>query len=546
MPADARVEVRDLGDLGRRDLDPVDVRLAALVGHEVDELGIGRPLGVDVLAVGEGQQLLDLARFYVHEGQLVMAGIDPLEVGREALGDEGDGLAVGGPGGLEIGVDVAGHLLEDVVAEVVDEEVRDAAGQAGEDEVAAVRRERRAQDLGHLPEGDLPDDLVLGHVDDGQDRAALGHAAEDEPLPGRVPRARRLDELDALEVRVDGGRDDLALDLARVRVGQEEVDREQVPRREEDQGLAVGADGRRDVVGVRLDALEQGLGELVDRLGLIQDRPVGVLHGLVPIGRELFHLDAQHALENDLVVAGPADRLHHLADDLVAPTPGDIGPDGLAPAVGEVLVGVVELLERGQLLAPDGVAHPHRGVRVDGPDGQVFGHALDEPEGNAQGGVVAPGLVGMALGHDVVLEGVDELVADDVVGLGERRAVGQDDAALERLREAARALAEHLLGDRRLLELGAAAVEDEGLAALELVVEHPGQPGVPALGHEAGHLDRGLVLEVVVDVVVPGLHDLEVEILVLDLVPSVPLGAEVRRADGQDEAGQAQGNQDLG
>jgi hypothetical protein len=45
----------------------------------------------------------------------------------------------------------------------------------------------------------------------------------------------------------------------------------------------------------------------------------------------------------------------------------------------------------------------------------------------------------MPLGHDVVLEGVDELVTDDVVRLGQGRSVGQDDAALERLGEAARA-----------------------------------------------------------------------------------------------------------
>ncbi len=345
---------------------------------------------------------------------------------------------------------------------------------------------------------------------------------------------------------VDGRRDDLPADLAGVGVGHIHVDREEVAGRQEDQGLAVGADGRGDVVGVRFDALEQDPGELVGRLRLLEKGQVGLLHGFVPVGRELLELDAEHALQDDLVVAGAADGLHHLADDLVAPAPADIGPDGLAPAIGEVFIGVLELLDRRQLLAADGVAHPHGGVGVDRADGQVFGHALDEPERDAQGGVVAPGLVGMALEHDVVLEGVDELVADDMVGLVERRAVGQHDAALERLRESARALAENVLGDRGLLELGTAAVEDEGLAALELVVEHPGQPGVPALGHEAGHLHRALVLEIEIDVEVPGLHDLEVKFLVLDLVPPIPLGAEVRRADGQDEAGQAQDDQDLG
>jgi hypothetical protein len=81
----------------------------------------------------------------------------------------------------------------------------------------------------------------------------------------------------------------------------------------------------------------------------------------------------------------------------------------------------------------------------------------------------------VTLGHEIILEGVDELVADDVIGLAERSAVRQDDPALERLGDAAGALAEELGDDRRLLELRAAPVEDEGLAALELVVEHPGQ-----------------------------------------------------------------------
>jgi hypothetical protein len=78
------------------------------------------------------------------------------------------------------------------------------------------------------------------------------------------------------------------------------------------------------------------------------------------------------------------------------------------------------------------------------------------------------------------------------------------------------------------------------------VIEHPGQAGVPALGHETGHLDRLLILEVVVDIVVPGLHDLEIELLVLDLVPAVPLGAEVRRRDPGDEPGQAERDEDPG
>ncbi len=144
---------------------------------------------------------------------------------------------------------------------------------------------------------------------------------------------------------------------------------------------------------------------------------------------------------------------------------------------------------------------------------------------------------------EVVLEGVDELVADDVVGLGQRGSVRQDDPALERLGDAAHPLAQHLGDDRGLLELGAAAVEDQRLAALELVVEHPGESGIPALGHDRGHLHCLLVLEIEVDVVVARLHDLEIELLVLDLVPPVPLGVEGGGGAGVEESRQAQGGE---
>ena len=241
-------------------------------------------------------------------------------------------------------------------------------------------------------------------------------------------------------VGIDGRGDDLPADLAGVGVRQIHVDREEVAGRQEDQGLSVGADGRGDVVGIRFDALEEDLGDLVDRLGLFEEGLVGLLERLVPVGRELLELDAEHALEDDLVIAGPADGLHHLADDLVAPAARDIGPQGLAPTIGKVLIGIPQLPDLGQVLAADRVAHPHGRVGIDGPDGQVLGHALDEPERDAERRVVPPGLVGMALGHDVVLERVDQLMADDVVGLAERGPVGQDDAALGRFRDAARPL----------------------------------------------------------------------------------------------------------
>ena len=396
---------------------------------------------------------------------------------------------------------------------------------------APVGRPAGAEDLAQLGERDLALDPVLRDVDDRQERPALGDGAEDEHLALGVPGPRRADELEALEMGVDGGRDDLPLDLPRHGVGQVEIDGEQVPRGQEDHLLPVGAQGRRDVVDVLFGPQDDGLSGLIGHQGFIIEGRVGVLHRLVPVGGDLFQLAPQADLENGLVAPLAAHVLHHLADDLVAQPAGDIGPEGVAVSIREVLR-VLELADLGQVLAADRVPHPHGGVGVDGPDGQVLGHALDEPEGDPQGVLGAPLVVRMALGHDVVLERVDELMPDDMVGLGERGPVGQDDPALEGFGDAAGALAHRSGNDRGLLELRAARVQDQRLASLELMVEHPGKPGVPALGHQARLLDRFPVLEIEVDVEMPGLHDLEVELLVLDLVPAVVLGRE-RRGQGR-------------
>ena len=138
-PADARIEVRDLGDPARCQLDPVDVGLAVLVRKEKEAGAVRSPLGIDVLARREPQDLLDPARFDVEKGQLVVADLDPIEVGREPLGDESDGLPVRRPDGLEVGIDIPGHLLEDVAGQVVDEDVGDPPGEGGKGDEASIR-----------------------------------------------------------------------------------------------------------------------------------------------------------------------------------------------------------------------------------------------------------------------------------------------------------------------------------------------------------------------------------------------------------------------
>ena len=73
---------------------------------------------------------------------------------------------------------------------------------------------------------------------------------------------------------------------------------------------------------------------------------------------------------------------------------------------------------------------------------------------------------------DVELERVHELVADHVIGVGERTAERQDDAAPERFGDAARAFAELARDGVGLLEVRMRCVEHERLTPAQLVAEH--------------------------------------------------------------------------
>ena len=119
---------------------------------------------------------------------------------------------------------------------------------------------------------------------------------------------------------------------------------------------------------------------------------------------------------------------------------------------------------------------------------------------------------------DVVLEGVDELVAEHVVGRLDRPGERQHDAALRRLGDAAGAFAELPFDRVGLAEVRAARVEDQRLAAAQLVSRGASTGARTSARPGATRSGPPLPLPVVVDVEVLGLQDLEVELLVLDLV----------------------------
>ena len=195
-----------------------------------------------------------------------------------------------------------------------------------------------------------------------------------------MPGSRGEDELERLEVGVDGRVRDLVDRLARVRVGEKEVDREQARLGKVEDLLAVRADRGRDVLpaaGPILSTDDQGPVNLW-RVGLLHDRLVGLERRLVPVGRQRVHGHAEYGLERTDRASGPAGDLEDSADDFVPVRSGDVRPERLTVAVGEE-AGIVELRDRRKAVALDAVAKPHRRVRIDRSDRQVLRHPLDEP-----------------------------------------------------------------------------------------------------------------------------------------------------------------------
>src|SRR2546421_3012 len=98
-----------------------------------------------------------------------------------------------------------------------------------------------------------------------------------------------------------------------------------------------------------------------------------------PLVREVVEGEPQAPLECAFDAARGG-RLEDLADDLVAPFLADVGPEGVPEAVRENAWVVRELLNRRQMAFQGRVAQPHRRVRIDRTDGEVFRHPLHKPQ----------------------------------------------------------------------------------------------------------------------------------------------------------------------
>jgi len=264
----------------------------------------------------------------------------------------------------------------------------------------------------------------------------------------------------------------------------------------------------------------------VGDLRLLRERPVVGLDRSVPAQDERVGPNPRDREQRAFRVARPPRPPQDVSDRGVAEAAGDIRPERLAVSVREVSR-VVELADRGQRVALRRVPEPHRGVRVDGPEGEVLRHPLDEPQRQARGARHAE--AARSLPRDVKLKRVHQLVADHVVRFGERARERQHDPPLHSLGDAARALAERSRNRVRLLEVGVTGVEDQRLAASQLMVEDLREPRVPPLGEPAGLRGRLALSRVVVDVEVRRLEKLEGKARVLDLVAPEVLGVDGRR-----------------
>ena len=119
---------------------------------------------------------------------------------------------------------------------------------------------------------------------------------------------------------------------------------------------------------------------------------------------------------------------------------------------------------------------------------------------------------------------MDELVTQDVVRVVVRTGHRHDDPVLQRFRDTTGSFSDEA-GERvGLLKVRVIGVHDDWLGRLELMLERPRQPLVPAFAHTGNVQERFGFLRVVVPVEVVCLQHLEVELVELDLITAEVLG----------------------
>lgn len=220
-------------------------------------------------------------------------------------------------------------------------------------------------------------------------------------------------------------------------------------------------------------------------------------------------------------------------DHLVAPTSSHIGPQGLTPAIRKI-ARVVELPNRGQFLALSSrIPHPHRGVSIGVAEREIFRHPFDEPQREPL--ERGPGRVIGLAACDVVLKGVNELVAKHMVGICQRSRHRQRDAPFDTLCHTACTLTD-ALNHVGLLEVGTRGVQHNRLRLCELVGEHLAESRAPSLGEPCDVRRRFAFFGIKINIEVIGLEHFELKRFVLDFIATEISGLREcghRRRGGQ-------------
>ena len=537
-PGQTAPDIGDLADRAAPEGHAKQVGDAVLVGDEIQRTAIGGPLRVDVLRVRDPRHLLDRPGRGINRCQSVGAEIERPEVGRKPVGRKGDQPAVGRPGRLHFRVRVVGQRAHLPGGEVVYIKVGQTAAHPRERHRLPVRRPGGIEDL--IERGELDFALLgaTGGVEDGECRMTAGDGRDRNALAVCVPRAGGINELDARGVLIGCRAGQSVDDAAGGGIGDEEIDRQQAPFGEERDPFPVGAERRSDVQIAAGFFPGDDVADFVRRRGRGENRLIGAADGRLPLGGEIFFVHAQHTFDRHRRAAGRGPLVEHPADRVVAPPSGDIGPERLAPAIRKILR-VIEVVDCRQLVVGDRVTKPHRRVRIDRAERQVFGHAFDEPEW--QSFRAGPAGAARQLIRDVVLKSVHQLVADDMVGVGKGPCQRQHNPPAHRFGDAARALAELSLDGVGLFKIRMRRVQNQRLPAGQCVIQSTLETGVPSLGHSRGDLDPFTLARIKIDVEMLGLQNLKIEFLVLDLVATEVLRRGGRGRPGEHEDGQGEG-----
>ncbi|HRQ77507.1 MAG TPA: hypothetical protein PLY94_02835 [Gemmatimonadaceae bacterium] len=530
------------------EVEEEQLRDARTVGEEGDRLPVRRPLRVEVLA----RLLRQHAHFVgleVEHGDLPLAELERLEVRlRAALRREGDPAAVRRPRGLQVAVHVVRQLPQVAAVGVDHIQVGHPVREAREHDAPPVGRPGGAD---HRDELRLqpPVRAVAPHVVDVEDVLAVALRREGEVAAVRRERALRVAVAQLLVLGVERALREPRLALAGVGVGEVEVEEDlgaqQRAQRDEGDVAAVGRErgGHVDVDEAARAALREQRLRIAPRpLQLGDARQEGRLHVLLPFLAEVLEVGAGVAAEGafDAQRDGGA---HHLADHLVAPAAGDVGPEGFAEAVGEEQVRPLRhLLDAGDVAVERGVAHHGVGGVVAGAVRHVLGHPLHKPQRRLHAAEVLQARAGAAAGEDVELEDVHHLVRERVLALPHIAGEEEHIALAQRVGDAERAFA-RVADDVVLGELVARAPDDDRLALAELVAEDAAQALIGALGHLAGVARDFFQLRVVVHVEVRRAEDLPAELAVLDLVlAEVRAHLRVERRRGERGGGGEEGD----